>query len=340
VRRGLIALLACGLGAVPMFAQQQMPDPKQISGVPLPAADVPAGTVFIRLVRGGFDKNVVGQAVELSVDGKKQVQKTDATGHVQVAGLKPGVHVKAVTTVDGERLESQDITIAATGIRVVLVATDPEATKRAAEDKELAAGPAVKGTVVFGPETSISAQFSDDQLTVFYSLDILNTARTPVDIGGPILVNLPGEARGAAMMEGSSKQAAVSGAHLTVTGPFAPGNTSLQVAFVLPFQGGTARIEQVWPVAVQQVNVMVQQSGGIDIQSPQIATKKLVAAQGPSMITGVGPALQAGRALELEISGLPHHPVWPRYLALTLAGTIMAIGVWAAARPTPRRRLA
>jgi hypothetical protein len=340
VRRVLIALVVSSLGAVSIAAQQQMPNPKEISGVPLPATDVPAGTVFVRLVRGGFDKNIVGQAVELAVDGKKQVQKTDATGHVQVTGLKPGVHVKAVTTVDGERLESQDITIGSTGLRVVLVATDPEAAKRAEEDKELAAGPAVKGTVVLGPETRVIAEMTDDRLNIFYLIDILNTARTPVDIGGPILINLPGEARGAAMVDGSSKQAAVSGAHLTVTGPFAPGTTSLQVAFELPFEGGTARIDQAWPVALQQVNVMVQQSGGIDIRSPQIATKKLVAEQGPSVITGVGPALQAGQALELEISGLPHHPAWPRYVALTLAGTIMAIGVWAAARPTPRRRLA
>jgi hypothetical protein len=184
------------------------------------------------------------------------------------------------------------------------------------------------------------AVLSDDRLDIFYQIDILNTARSPVDIGGPILIELPPEARGATMVEGSSKQAAVSGAHLTVTGPFAPGSTSLQVAFELPFDGGTARIDQVWPVTLQQVNVMVPQSGSIDIRSPQIATKKLVAAQGPSVITAIGPAIQAGHALELEISGLPHHASWPRYVALTFASAIMAIGIWAAAFPAPRRRSA
>ena len=30
------------------LSAQQMPDPKQISGLPLPVADVPAGTVTVR----------------------------------------------------------------------------------------------------------------------------------------------------------------------------------------------------------------------------------------------------------------------------------------------------
>lgn len=333
------AFVVCALVGAPIAAQQQMPDPKEISGVPLPAADLPAGSVSVRVVRGAF-KDIAGQAVTLTVDGKTQELKTDASGHVKLTGLKPGTHVKAVTTVDGERLESQDIVAGAGGIRVVLVATDPEAVKRADEDRRLAAGPAVKGTVVFGPETRVIAQLTDDQLTIFYAIDILNTARTPVEIGGPILIDLPPEARGAALVDGSSKQAAVSGAHLTVTGPFAPGSTSLQVAFELPFEGGTARIDQVWPVTLQALNVMVQQTGTIDVRSPQIATKKLMAEQGPSVIAAIGPAIQAGHALELEITGLPHHPVWPRYLALTLATGIMAIGIWAAAFPAPRRRSA
>jgi hypothetical protein len=341
VKRAFVAsLVVAGLMVAPVMAQQAMPDPKAISGVPLPAGDLPAGTLSVLVVRGGFDKPIAGQAVTVSVDGKATVQKTDAAGRLQVTTLKPGAHVKAVATVDGERLESQDVVMAGTGIKLVLVATDPEATKRAEEDARLAAGPAVKGTVVLGPESRILAEFVDDQLNVFYSIDILNTARTPVDIGGPIAIDLPSEARGAALVDGSSKQAAVSGAHLTVLGPFAPGTTSLTVAFELPFGGGTARIDQVWPVTLQQVNVMVPQTGTLDLRSPQIAAKKLVADQGPAVITGVGPALPAGQPLQLEISGLPHHAAWPRYVALTFATGIMAVGIWAAVFPAPRRRTA
>jgi len=144
VRRVLACAFVALLAAVPAVAQQ-MPNPKEISGVPLPAADVPAGSVSVRVVRGAFTNNVTDHPVEITVDGKKQTKNTDAQGRVLVSGLKPGTKVRAATVVDGERIESQEITIAGQGFRVVLVGVDPEAVKRAAEDKALAEGPPVKG---------------------------------------------------------------------------------------------------------------------------------------------------------------------------------------------------
>ena len=76
-------------------------------------------------------------------------------------------------------------------------------------------------------------EFRDDALQVFYVLDILNNARTRVDIGGPLIIDLPTGAGGASVLEGSSPTATVSGDRLTVTGPFAPGITSVQVGFQL-----------------------------------------------------------------------------------------------------------
>jgi len=174
----LILMLMAGLTlALPLAAlAQQMPNPREMSGVPLPVADVPQGTVTVRVIRGNFDKPIVGQPVEFTIDGKVRVDKTDASGRAQVSGLKPGTRLTAVTTVDGERLVSQAITIANSGIRVALVATDPEATRRAEDDRRLAAGPAVPGTVVFGPQTRVIAEFNNDRLNVFYMIEIVNTA--------------------------------------------------------------------------------------------------------------------------------------------------------------------
>ena len=190
----------------------------------------------------------------MTVDGQARTMTTDASGRVELSGLKPGTHVKAVTTVDGERLESQDITIASSGIRVMLVATDPEIAKRAAEDRQLAKGPAAKGTVVFGPESRIIFEMHEDRLTGYYLFDIENSSRTPVDIGGPLMLDLPREARGASALDGSTKQATIGGTHVVVLGPFAPGTTPLQVAFELPYSGGTARVEQRMPAALPQVD--------------------------------------------------------------------------------------
>ncbi len=236
MRRALAAAMCALLLAVPAAAQQ-MPNPKEISGVPLPATDVPAGTVSVRVVRGAFTSNVTNQPVEFTIDGKKQTKNTDADGRAVVSGLKPGTKLRAVTVVDGTRIESQEITIGDGGFRVVLVGVDPEAEKRAAEDKALAEGPAVKGAVVFGPESRVIAELADDRLNMFYVVDVLNTARTPIDTGGPLIINLPHDARSASLLQGSSFQATLTGGRVTVTGPFSPGTTSLQVGFELPHDG-------------------------------------------------------------------------------------------------------
>jgi hypothetical protein len=335
-----VVFAVCLGGVATTAAAQQMPNPKEISGVPLPAQDLPAGTISVRVVRGSFTSNLTNQPVEITVDGRTQTKKTDESGRVQVTGLKPGTKVRAVTVVDGARLESQEITIGATGIRVVLVGVDPEAEKRAAEDRALAAGPAIKGVVVFGPESRIIAEMADDRLNIYYILDILNTARTPVDPGTPIIVDLPHDARGASLMEGSAPAATVKGSRLTVTGPFPPGSTSAQVAFELPYDGGTARVEQLWPAAVSQVTVLVAQTGELGLQSTQLTTKQVMNDQNLPVIFGSGPALQAGKTLTFEITGLAHHARWPRYVALTLSGLILSAGLWAAFGPASRRRVA
>jgi hypothetical protein len=340
VIRAVAVAVCLAFVASPAAAQVQMPNPKEISGVPLPAQDLPAGTVSVRVVRGSFASNLTDHPVEITVDGKTQTKKTDANGRAQVSGLKTGAKVRVATVVDGERLESQEITIGATGFRVVLVGVDPEAEKRAAEDRALAAGPPVKGVVVFGPESRVIAELSDDRLNLYYILEVLNTARTPVDTGAPIIVDLPHGARGAALLDGSAPAATVKGSRLTVTGPFPPGTTSAQVGFELPYDGASARIEQAWPAALSAVTVLVAQTGGLDLQSSQLTTKQVMNDQNQPVIFGNGPSLAAGQPLVFEITGLPHHARWPRYVALTLSGVILSAGLWAAFVPASRRRVA
>ena len=138
-------------------------------------------------------------------------------------------------------------------------------------------------------------------------------------------------------MDGSTPQATANGPRITVTGPFAPGVTSLQVGFTLPYGGGTAVIEQKVPAALQQLNLVVQQLGGFTVRSPQLTgTREVQSEQGQALIIGAGPGVPAGQSFAIEISGLPHRPVWPRNLALALAAMIMVAGLWAAFTARPR----
>ena len=325
----LVALLVCGI-PVRLHAQVAMPDPRQVSGVPLPDASVPAGTVSVRVIRGSFANNLSNIDVTFTVDGTARSIRTDDAGRAQLAGLRRGATVSANAVVDGEKLQTQTITIGDTGVRFVLAAADPETTARAAEDERLAAGPAAKGTVVLGEDTQFVAELNNDGLFFQYTIGVVNTARTPVDIGGPLVFELPKGARGVAMGETSTKQASANGPRVVVLGPFAPGTTTVDFRFELPYSGPTAHVEQPMPAQLPSFIFAAFKTGAMDVSSAQLARKQVVEHEGRPVIIAMGPAIAAGQSFAIDITGLPHPPRWPRILALGLASFIVCAGIWGA----------
>lgn len=322
-------LLAAAMGAMwpaNAAAQVAMPDPKMVSGMPIPAAEVPAGTIQVRVIRGSWDKNIPNQTVTFTIAGKTRTVKTNDQGRAEVSGLAPGTIVKASTVVEKETLTSQDITIG-DGVRVALVATDPDAAARDEADKKLAGGPPVKGTVTLGPNTRIVVEPGDEVLTVYYVLDIVNGGKAPVDLGGPLQLDLPQGARGGGILDGSTPQGKLLGAHLTVVGPFKPGSTEVQLGFELPTGNATKTITQMFPVAVPETTVVLQKAGIEDLVSPQLVDRNETTNQGQLVVVSRGTALGPGGTLSFDVTGLPHHPRWPRYLALTLAMGFLAVGL-------------
>jgi hypothetical protein len=158
-----------------------------------------------------------------------------------------------------------------------------------------------------------------------------------VDTGGPLILELPREALSATLLQDSSKQATVNGSHVIVTGPFPAGRTPVRVGFEMPASGGRAHVVATLPAALPQAIVIVGQIGGLDLISPHLNSKREVTDQGQRIIVGTGPAREAGQTLEFQITGLPYHPRWPRYVALALAASIMTAGMWAAFVAGPRR---
>src|SRR3546814_2424078 len=60
-------------------------------------------------------------------------------------------------------------------------------------------------TTLFRSESRVILEFQDDNLQVFYLLDIVNNARTPIDVGQPMFIVLPDGASGAGALDGSSR---------------------------------------------------------------------------------------------------------------------------------------
>ena len=331
------ALVVVVTSPSPIAAQRmtggQMPDPKAMSGIPLPVADVPVGTVTARVIRGALTNPLPGLTVALPGSEGPKTAQTDAAGRATFSGIAPGTRVKAAVVVDGERVESQEFEVpAAGGIRVMLVATDPAIEKKAEDDRKLAAEPAVVGAVVFGEQSRVVIEVGDDALNVFNILQIVNTARRPVTTAAPLVLDLPAGAGAAGMLEGSAPNAVAAGKRVTITGPFAPGNTLVQFGYSVPLGSNEITLAQSLPAPMTQVSVLAQKIGGMQLSSPQLSERREMAADGQTYIVGQGGALKAGDTLTLTLSGLPHRAVWPRNVALLISGVILLAGAWGATR--------
>ncbi len=304
------------------------PDPRQMSGIPLPDPQLPAGTITVRVVRGTLSNNVPDQAVELREGDNVATAVTNAEGRAEFLTLNPGATVVAATELDGVRLESQPFFVPGQGgIRLMLVG---------GADPALADAPAEAGTVNFGADSRIVIELGEEVLNVYYLLDIVNWRDAPVEPDTPVALSLPAGATGTTLMGGSSPRAVAAGAQVSVPGPFPPGMTPLRVGFVLPYTGGSLAFDQPLPVALESLLLMVEKWGDMDIASEQIARRADASPEGTdgrTFIFAAGPLVAAGAAVSLEISGLPHHSRLPAMMALGVAFVFLAAGAWGAATP-------
>jgi hypothetical protein len=303
-----------------VIGAQDMPDPSLIHGRAIPASDLADGIVTVRVVREAIGNNIPGQQVQLTVSGRTRTATTDEQGRAEFTNLPKGEEARAEATVDGEQMTSQPFRVPTTGgLRVILVAGIAKAAERKkAEEAAAAAGPAVKGVVVFGGNTRILMQFREDSLEIYYVLEILNTARSRVDIGAPLILEFPRGAQGATALEGSSPAAEVSPDRVVIKGPFASGTTLVQVAFRMPYE-------------TSDLTVGVEKVNNLSISSPQFTSAQDVTAEaGDVFVLGRGPGLPAGGKTVVTLSNLPVTSQVPRYVAMTLAGLLGAFGVWLA----------
>jgi hypothetical protein len=330
-----MAMLLCAVGVLGggqhAIAQFQMPDAKEMSGIPRPVDDLPDGVISVRLVRGDLSNNITGHPVDIQIQGRTVTAQTDEAGRAEFRDLAAGAPVKATAVVDGERLESQEFPVPSTrGIRMLLVATDKEKEARAREEAQ---APAIEGQVVIGGDSRIMLEPDDEQVRVFYLLEVMNTARAPVNPPTPFIFDVPDNALATTVLDGSTKLASASGTRVRVQGPFPPGQTVVQVGFDLPARRGVIEFAQAFPAPFQQVAVIARKIGSSELNSAQLDRREEVPADGQLYTVAGGGPLAAGTPLSLSITGMPYRSAAPRYTALTIAALIVAMGAWGAWRP-------
>ena len=319
----LFLLVACAMlvTATDVVAQ---PDPRQMSGLPLPDPALPDGTITVRVIRGQISNNVPDQLVELRQGDTVETARTDAEGRATFLTLNPGQQVQASTELDGQRLQSRSFAVPGRGgIRVMLVGADPDNP----------AMPSRPGAVTLGGESWIQVELIEESVEVYYFLEVVNTGGGPVDPPTPVAFDLPNGAIGTTVMQGSSPRTLVDGRRVELSGPFDPGATPFHVAYILPYTGESLAIAQDFPVDLEALLISVEQWGDMEVVSSQIDRRMELPASernGTPYMLGAGPRVSVGRPLSVELVGLPHRSSVPSTVTLIMAIGILGFGFWGA----------
>ena len=305
------------------FARAQ-PDPQQMSGIPLPVSDLPVGAVSVRVVRGQLSNNIPDHPVELHQGDDVLTSLTDESGRAQFGGLSPGASVFVVTTVDGQRLESQRFAIPGQGgVRLVLAAV------------ARGAAPAVDaqpGTVTFGGESRFQVELGEENVEVYYVFDVINAADVPAMPSRPLVFEMPPGAQTITMLPESTPRATANGREVTVTGPFQPGRTVVNTAYNLPYSGGRLEISQRLPAELEELFIIAELTGDVDLVSTQVSRREEITLAGDqTYVLGVGSGIPAGGTVTFALTGLPYHSTMPRTIALVLAALVIGSGALALA---------
>ncbi len=220
-----------------LHAQFQMPDPKQMSGIPRPVDDLPDGN---RL--GSADPR---PAVEQHHRPRRRAacQRQDADGEdrrgrprASSTGWRRATTVKAAADVDGEHLESQEFPAPEGGIRLMLVATD----KAGCRDS---AGGHRRRSHIGGQSRIVMRAGRRNAVSVFYLLTISNAQQHAGESGVAVRLRHAGRRDRHERARGIVAARDASTARTSrCSGPFPPGQTFVQVACELPVSGGTMDI--------------------------------------------------------------------------------------------------
>ena len=171
-----------------------MPDPSLIHGRAIPAPELADGVVTVRVVREAIGNNVPGQQVQVIIGGTKRI------GHDRRAGPRrvqqPASRRRGARRGDRGRRGAR--VAAVQGAEHRRAARDSgrghrqgRGTRRSRKRPRLPPARRSRASSCSAANTRVLMQFRDDALEVYYVLEILNTARARVDIGGPLTLDFP-----------------------------------------------------------------------------------------------------------------------------------------------------
>lgn len=268
-------------------------DPKQMSGIPRPDPEVPAGTVTVRVLgEGGFSDPMVGAEVTLEItgaDGNTATRTVTATeqGRATFEDLQDFVGGKAVAKVQlgGKSVASMPIDLLpSTGSRVMLVQGAPERVAAGQAPRHgQAGGPEVPAPGVAFPMQGLPigsltvGTFDLDARKPVPGVDVELTITVPE--GEPVVRTGKSDAQGKVVFEDLLPPTVPAGSELVVKGTLVPeGEEQVSQSFQMRADAGMAVV-----LAEGAEDVVVP-------PAPQSAPTRVAPLPGPR----VQPTLKAG----------------------------------------------
>ncbi|HWE30301.1 MAG TPA: hypothetical protein VHB97_19985, partial [Polyangia bacterium] len=294
-------------------------------GVAHPDKALPGGTLIVRAVGLGgtpLPDLVVVLGHARQGEGQKGVTeqraKTNKDGEAKFEGLdaKPTSGYLVEVQKDGARFPSKPFRL----------------QENVGERLSVDVRPVTKdlGALHIGPGSHFIVEVSDDVVQVFEVLRLMNTSPNAVDPGpGGLHFPLPDRALQAQAGPQSSPSLRVVGHEAIWSGPIPPGDTELQIQFMLAYEGGSLDFTQRTPVMFDDSAVVTEKIDGFNVEG-QNFTAEEKELQGRKLVLYRGSGTTAGGTLSLHFTGLPHaDPTW-RYVSLALClAFVLGFGVYA-----------
>jgi hypothetical protein len=288
-----------------------------------PDKSLPGGTLIVRAAgEGGTPLPDLTVVLGHARQGEKGVQerraKTNKDGEAKFEGLdaKPTSGYLVEVQKDGARFPSKPFRLQENvGARIAI---DVRPVSH-----EL-------GALHIGPGSHFIVEVSDDVVQVVEVLRLMNTSKNAVD-PGPAGLHLPLPDKALQSQAGpqSPPSLRVVGHEAILTGAIPPGDTELQIVYVLAYEGGALDLVQRTPVAFDDSAVVTEKIDGFTIGGQNLVPEEKEL-QGRKLILYRGSGTSPGGILHLELRGLPHaDPTW-RYVSLILCiGFVVGFGVYA-----------
>jgi hypothetical protein len=348
---GVRVMLIAGLGSAPageappnQGGAEERPTFRMgaATGSVAPATDLPVGVLELEL-RDGAGRPLPGKRVQIAevrlkqgpggTEGEREVGvhegTSDAAGKVRFEKLTTGeaAGYAAVTEHEGLRLGTQPFRMPTDrGMRGSILAL-----RRTSDTSALR----------IDPRSKVVVYLREDAIAVMVALIVRNTSSDIFDGGEEgLTIPLPDGAVGAQELEGSEKLDVAPGVAVRLKAPIPPDSaanfaTQVRFGYVLPADGDTVEVRQVFPIAMPEPFILLPAKDNLEVGGPGITRlKDETDNQGDKVLAYTAPPVAAAGTLAMSVSGIPARDLTGRTVAAILS-ILLVLG--AAVFAGPRR---